>query len=44
MALLQIESSVDLKQAHREWIEEALKKSVLTIKLALVARIAVGSV
>ena len=27
MALLQIENSVDLKQAHREWIEEALKKS-----------------
>ncbi len=26
MALLQVENIVDLKEAHREWVEEALKK------------------
>jgi hypothetical protein len=26
MALLQIENSADLKEAHRGWIEEAIKK------------------
>ena len=29
MALLQIENFADLKEAHREWIEETLKKSKL---------------
>lgn len=27
MALLQIKNFAELKQAHREWIEEALKKT-----------------
>jgi putative transposase len=42
MALLQIENSVDLKQAHREWIEEALKKSKVVRDSKWTQSIAVG--
>ena len=42
MALLQIENSADLKQAHREWIEEALKKSKVVRESKWTQSIAVG--
>ena len=42
MALLQIEDSVDLKEAHREWIEEALKKSKVVRDSKWTQSIAVG--
>ena len=42
MALLQIENSVDLKQAHQEWIEEALKKSKVVRDSKWTQSIAVG--
>jgi putative transposase len=42
MALLQIENSADLKEAHREWIEEALKKSKVVRESKWTQSIAVG--
>jgi putative transposase len=40
--LLQIENSADLKEAHREWIEEALKKSKVVRESKWTQSIAVG--
>ena len=40
--MLQIENCVDLKQAHREWIEEALKKSKVVRDSKWTQSIAVG--
>ena len=42
MALLQIENFADLKEAHREWIEEALKKSKVVRQSKWTQSIAVG--
>ena len=42
MALLQIENSADLKEAHREQIEEALKKSKVVRESKWTQSIAVG--
>jgi putative transposase len=42
MALLQIENYVDLKEAHREWIEEALEKSGVVRDSKWTQSIAVG--
>ena len=42
MALLQIENFADLKEAHREWIEETLKKSKLVRESKWTQSIAVG--
>ena len=42
MALLQIENIVDLKSAHREWIEEALKNSKVVRESKWTQSIAVG--
>ena len=42
MALLQIENFADLKQAHRAWIEEALKKSKVVRESKWTQSIAVG--
>jgi REP element-mobilizing transposase RayT len=42
MALLQIENFADLKEAHREWIEEALKKSKVVRESKWTQSIAVG--
>ncbi len=42
MALLQIEDSVELKEAHRKWIEEALKKSKVVRDRKWAQSIAVG--
>ena len=42
MALLQIENYADLKEAHREWIEEALKKSKVVRESKWTQSIAVG--
>jgi hypothetical protein len=42
MALLQIENFADLKQAHREWIEEAIKKSESVRESKWTQSIAVG--
>ena len=42
MALLQIENSVDLKEAHREWIEDALEKSKVVRDSKWTQSIAVG--
>jgi REP element-mobilizing transposase RayT len=42
MALLQIENSADLKEAHREWIEEAIKKSESVRESKWTQSIAVG--
>jgi hypothetical protein len=42
MALLQIENFTDLKEAHREWIEEALKKSKVVRERKWTQSIAAG--
>ena len=42
MALLQVENLADLKQAHRKWIEEALKKSKVIRETKWTQSIAVG--
>ena len=42
MALLQIENFADLKEAHREWIEETLKKSKVVRESKWTQSIAVG--
>lgn len=42
MALLQVENIVDLKEAHREWIEVALKKSKVVRESKWTQSIAVG--
>jgi len=42
MALLQIENFVDLKEAHREWIDETLKKSKVVRESKWTQSIAVG--
>lgn len=42
MALLQVENYVDLKQAHREWIEVALEKSKVVRDRKWTQSIAVG--
>jgi putative transposase len=42
LALLQIEYFVDLKEAHREWIEETLKKSKVVRESRWTQSIAVG--
>ena len=42
MALLQIENFADLKEAHREWIEEALKQSKVVRDRKWTQSIAVG--
>ena len=42
MALLQIENFTDLKEAHREWIEEALEKSKVVRESKWTQSIAVG--
>jgi putative transposase len=42
MALLQIENFADLKEAHRKWIEEALKKSKVVRQSKWTQSIAVG--
>jgi hypothetical protein len=42
MALLQIENSTDLKEAHQEWIEQALKKSKVVRESRWTQSIAVG--
>lgn len=42
MALLQIENFVDLKEAHREWTDETLKKSKVVRESKWTQSIAVG--
>ena len=42
MALLQIENLADLKESHREWIEEDLKKSKVVRQSKWTQSIAVG--
>ena len=42
MALLQIENFTDLKEAHREWTEEALEKSKVVRESKWTQSIAVG--
>jgi putative transposase len=42
MALLQIENFAELKEAHREWIEETLKKSKVVRESKWTQSIAVG--
>ncbi|MDX2439203.1 MAG: transposase [Desulfobacterales bacterium] len=42
MALLQVENLADLKEAHRKWIEEALKKSKVIRETKWTQSIAVG--
>ena len=42
IALLQIENSVDLKEVHREWIEDALEKSKIVQDSKWTQSIAVG--
>jgi len=42
-ALLQVENIVDLKEAHREWIEAALKKSKDVRESKWTQSIAVGN-
>jgi putative transposase len=43
MALLQIENFADFKEAHREWIEEALKDSKVVRESKWTQSIAVGN-
>jgi hypothetical protein len=42
MALLQIENFADLKEAHREWLEQALKQSKMVRQSKWTQSIAVG--